>query len=199
MIGNVEIIGWILTAVLAVAGWVVAIVQSVKNRKLHLDIEQKKMRHEAYRTFIKDMDAISQEILSMPIKSLQPIINQCNSAIATIDPDDSNRNALEARYIEDYYKAMWKFIEDIMKPIQHVSHAISALELDATDELRPMLRELKNEILYIDKDWQTALEAECEDEEKMQQVAILAKSKKWDRYRALYSRIVEQMRKECNI
>lgn len=84
MIINVEIIGWIITVGLAVVGWMVAIVLSVKNRKLQLDIEQKKMRHEAYRTFIKEMDAISQEISSMPIKSFQSIIIQCNSAIAIL-------------------------------------------------------------------------------------------------------------------
>ena len=94
---------------------------------------------------------------------------------------------------------MWKFIEDIMKPIQHVSRAISALELDATDELRPMLRELKKVIVYMDKDWQTALKADGENEEKKQQLAVLAKSKKWDRYETLYNQIVEQMRKECDL
>ena len=199
MIINVEIIGWIITVGLAVVGWMVAIVLSVKNRKLQLDIEQKKMRHEAYRTFIKEMDAISQEISSMPIKSFQSIIIQCNSAIATIDPNDPNRNALEARYIEEYYKEMWRFLEDLMKPIKHVSRAISALELDATDELKPMLMELKNLIVNIDKDWQVALSANGENEKKMQQIAAIAKSKKWDRYETLYNKIVEQMRKECNL
>lgn len=199
MIGTGEIIGWIIAVVLAVAGWTVAIVQSVKNRKLNRDIEQKKMRHEAYRTFIKEMDAISQEIYSMPINSFQSIINKFNSAMAAIDPNDPNRNALEMRYIEEYYKEMWQFIADIMAPIQHVSRAIAALELDATDELRPMLWELKNVIVYLGKDWQKALESDGENEQKMQQIAAVAKSKKWNKYQTLYNQIVQQMRKECNI
>lgn len=199
MIGTGEIIGWIIAVVLAVVGWTVAIVQSVKNRKLNRDIEQKKMRHEAYRTFIKEMDAISQEIYSMPINSFQSIINKFNSAMAAIDPNDPNRNALEMRYIEEYYKEMWQFIADIMAPIQHVSRAIAALELDATDELRPMLWELKNVIVYLGKDWQKALESDGENEQKMQQIAAVAKSKKWNKYQTLYNQIVQQMRKECNI
>lgn len=199
MIGTGEIIGWIIAVVLAVVGWTVAILQSVKNRKLNRDIEQKKMRHEAYRTFIKEMDAISQEIYSMPINSFQSIINKFNSAMAAIDSNDPNRNALEMRYIEEYYKEMWQFIADIMAPIQHVSRAIAALELDATDELRPMLWELKNVIVYLGKDWQKALESDGENEQKMQQIAAVAKSKKWNKYQTLYNQIVQQMRKECNI
>ena len=194
-----EIIGWIIAIVLAVAGWIVAIVQAVKNRQLHRDIEQKKMRHEAYRTFIKEMDAISQEIYSMPINSFQSIINKFNSTMAAIDPNDPNRNALEMRYIEDYYQEAWQFIEDMMAPIKHVSRAIAALELDATDELRPMLRELKNVIVYLEADWQTALESDGENEQKMQQLAAIAKSKKWNKYQTLYNQIVQQMRKECNL
>ena len=149
MSGNGEIIGWIIAIFIAVVGWIVAIVLSVKNRKLQRDIEQKKMRHEAYRTFIKEMDAISQEISLMPIKGIQSMITQWRMAIEAVDPKDPNRDAREARLIEEYYKEMWQFIGGIMKPIKHISHAISALELDATDELRPMLWELKNVVVYM--------------------------------------------------
>lgn len=59
------IIGWVITIVIAVVGWGIAIIQAVKNRDLQKSIEQKKMRHEAYRAFIKEMDAVSQEISIM--------------------------------------------------------------------------------------------------------------------------------------
>ena len=37
------------------------------------------------------------------------------------------------------------------------------------------------------------------DEKGLEQLAELSKSKKWDRYQVLYNKILQQMRKECNI
>ena len=87
----------------------------------------------------------------------------------------------------------------MLKPIKHISQAIAALDLDATDELRPMLWELKDVVLCIDNEWQQALMTTSKDEEGLEQLAELSKSKKWDRYQVLYNKILQQMRKECNI
>lgn len=193
------IIGWIITIVVAIIGWVVAVVLSVKNRELQKDIEQKKMRHEAYLAFIKEMDAISKEISSMPFHGIQSMMTNCATGLVKIDYNDPNHAAIEAQYIEKMYKELWQCIEDMLKPMKRISQAIAAMELDATDELMPMLLELKTVVISIDENWRIALETTPQDKEGIQQLAELAESKKWKRYQQLYNQIIQQMRKECNI
>lgn len=193
------IIGWIITVAVAIIGWVIAIVLSIKNRDLQKTIEQKKMRHEAYLTFIKEMDAISKEINSMPFQSILSMTTDCATGLVAIDYNDPNHAVKEAQCIEKMYKELWQCIEDMVKPIQRISQAIAVLELDATDELRPMLFELKSVVMHIDEEWRIALETTPQDKEGIQQLAEVAKSKKWNKYQHLYDQIIQQMRKECNI
>lgn len=70
---DVSIIGWGITITIAVVGWGIAIIQALKNRNLQKEIEVKKLRHDAYRTFIMEMDAVSKEIGMMPITSIKSI------------------------------------------------------------------------------------------------------------------------------
>ena len=193
------IIGWMITIAIAVIGWGIAIVQAVKNRNLQKTIEQKKMRHDAYRAFVKEMDAVSQEIGIMPVKSVMLTMGKCTSDLMKINDNAPNRAELEAQCITRMYEETWQTIEGIIKPIKHISQAISVLEMDATDELMPMLLELKNVLMSIDKDWQMALEATPRNNDGLQQLAELARSNMWARYKKLYNQILQQMRKECAI
>ena len=193
------IIGWMITIAIAAIGWGIAIVQAVKNRNLQKTIEQKKMRHDAYRAFVKEMDAVSQEIGIMPVKSVMLTMGKCTSDLMKINDNAPNRAELEAQCITRMYEETWQTIEGIIKPIKHISQAISVLEMDATDELMPMLLELKNVLMSIDKDWQMALEATPRNNDGLQQLAELARSNMWARYKKLYNQILQQMRKECAI
>ena len=193
------IIGWVITIAIAAIGWGIAIVQAVKNRNLQKSIEQKKMRHEAYRAFVKEMDAVSQEIGIMPVKSVMSIMDKCMSDLVAIDDQAPNHAELEARCIRRMFEETFQTIEGIIKPLKHISQAISVLEMDATDELMPMLLELKNVLMSIDRDWQMALEATPRNNDGLQQLAELARSDMWARYKKLYNQILQQMRKECAI
>ena len=116
-----------------------------------------------------------------------------------INDNAPNRAELEAQCITRMYEETWQTIEGIIKPIKHISQAISVLEMDATDELMPMLLELKNVLMSIDKDWQMALEATPRNNDGLQQLAELARSNMWARCKKLYNQILQQMRKECAI
>ena len=59
---TIIIIGWVITGIFAIIGWVVAEVRAKKNRNLQKTIEQKKMRHDAYRAFMVEMESISKQI-----------------------------------------------------------------------------------------------------------------------------------------
>ena len=124
---------------------------------------------------------------------------KCSSNLIRIDSDAADSKEKEAQCIENMYNECWQTIDNIIKPIKHISQAIAALELDATDELKPMLRELKDVVMYIDEDWQKALMSTSKDKEGMEQLAELSRSRKWNRYNMLYEKILAQMRKECTI
>lgn len=196
---DVSIIGWGITITIAVVGWGIAIIQALKNRNLQKEIEVKKLRHDAYRTFIMEMDAVSKEIGMMPITSIKSIMSKCSADLIRIDIGTLDSKEQEARCVEDMFNELWGSLENMLKPIKHISQAIAALDLDATDELRPMLWELKDVVLCIDNEWQQALMTTSKDEKGLEQLAELSKSKKWDRYQVLYNKILQQMRKECNI
>lgn len=196
---DVSIIGWGITITIAVVGWGIAIIQALKNRNLQKEIEVKKLRHDAYRTFIMEMDAVSKEIGMMPITSIKSIMSKCSADLIRIDIGALDSKEQEARCVEDMFNELWGSLENMLKPIKHISQAIAALDLDATDELRPMLWELKDVFLCIDNEWQQALMTTSKDEEGLEQLAELSKSQKWDRYQVLYNKILQQMRKECNI
>ena len=124
---------------------------------------------------------------------------KCSSNLIRIDSDAADSKEKEAQCIENMYNECWQAIDNIIKPIKHISQAIAALELDATDELKPMLRELKDVVMYIDEDWQKALMSTSKDKEGMEQLAELSRSRKWNRYNMLYEKILAPMRKECTI
>ena len=185
---DVSIIGWGITITIAVVGWGIAIIQALKNRNLQKEIEVKKLRHDAYRTFIMEMDAVSKEIGMMPITSIKSIMSKCSADLIRIDIGALDSKEQEARCVEDMFNELWGSLENMLKPIKHISQAIAALDLDTKDV-----------VLCIENEWQQALMTTSKDEEGLEQLAELSKSQKWDRYQVLYNKILQQMRKECNI
>lgn len=71
---TIIIIGWSLTAIIAIIGWVVAEIRAKKNRDLQKTIEQKKMRHDAYRSFMVDLDEMAKEMSYSPMDTMMSIM-----------------------------------------------------------------------------------------------------------------------------
>ena len=67
------VIGWAITGGIAIIGWIIAIVQSYRNQKLQKTIERKKMRHDAYGIFLREIDAISKEMSISPMNTIRDI------------------------------------------------------------------------------------------------------------------------------
>ena len=66
-------IGWAITVCIAIVGWIIAIVQFGRNQKLQKTIEQKKMRHDAYSAFLRELDGISKDMSISPMNKIQEI------------------------------------------------------------------------------------------------------------------------------
>lgn len=193
------IIGWIITGVIAIVGWVFVVVQARKNRNLQKTIEQKKMRHDAYRSFLKEIDAISKEMSISPMNTIQEIAKKYIAKILTINYQSADHEIILNECMSEMYNEMWSCIEHASKPLLLISQSIAAVELDATEELMPMLQELKALTESFNQEWQRALGSFPKDQQGLQKLSEIGKNDKWQHFVDLQSRIIQQMRKEISI
>lgn len=193
------IIGWMITGGIALIGWIIAIMQSYRNQNLQKTIEQKKMRHDAYGAFLREIDAISKEMSISPMNTIMEISQKYISKILTINYQAENHDTILNECIMEMYNEMWICIEHASKPLLRISQAIAAVELDATEELMPMLQDLKALIESFNQEWQTALGTFSKDQQGFQKLSQVGQLDHWTKFQTLQSQIVQQMRKECNI
>ena len=192
---TIIIIGWVITGIIAIIGWIVAAIRAKKNRDLRKTIEQKKMRHDAYRAFMVEMDSISKQMSMNPISSMGKIYMDFFTKIIK---NSSDPNALDQCLIE-FNTEIWKSIETASLPLLKISQAIATVRLDASEELMPMLLRLKALTEDFNNEWQKALSTFSKDQKGMQSLATLGQDARWKEFQTLSDEIIEQMRKECNI
>ena len=157
------------------------------------------MRHEAYSNFLKELDAISKDMSISPMNTIKEIAQKYISKILTIDYQATDYNVIFNECTTAMYSEMWACVEHASKPLLRISQAIAAIELDATEELMPMLQELKSLIESFNQEWQTALGSFSKDQKGLQKLSQLGQSDHWTKFQLLQSQIIEQMRKECSI
>ena len=193
---SVIIIGWVITGVIAIIGWIYGAVQARKNRNLQMSLEQKKMRHDAYRSFMVDLDEMAKEMSFSPMNTLSKVGQRYLSKVLAINYQAENHEAILNECIMNMYNEMWSCIEHASKPLMKMSQTISALELDASEELLPRLHELKALTLEFNQEWQQALGTFSKDQNGLQQLTEIGKNSKWQRFVSLQAEIKQQMRKE---
>lgn len=193
------VIGWAITVCIAIVGWIIAIVQFGKNQKLQKTIERKKMRHDAYGIFLREIDAISKEMSISPMNTIRDISQKYISKILSINYQAENYDTILNECIMEMYNEMWSCIEHASKPLLRISQAIAAVELDATEELMPMLQELKSLIESFNQKWQKALSSFPKDQQGLQKLSEVGKNDHWTKFESLKQQIIQQMRKECSI
>lgn len=192
---TIIIIGWIITGIIAIIGWVVAARLAKKNRDLHKSIEQKKMRHDAYRAFMVEMDSISKQMSMNPITTMGKIYMDFFTKVIK---NSSDPNALDQCLIE-FNTEIWNSIETASLPLLKISQAIATVKLDASEELMPMLLRLKTLTEDFNNEWQKALSTFSKDQKGMQNLATMGQDVRWKEFQTLSDDILKQMREECNI
>ena len=193
------IIGWVITGGIAIIGPIIAIVQSHKNQKLQKTIEQKKMRHDAYSAFLRELDGISKDMSISPMNKIQEIAKKVISQVLTPNYQVADHEIVLNNCLIEMYNAMWECVEHASKPLLRISQAIAVVELDATEELMPMLQDLKLLTESLNQEWQKALGSVPKDIQGLQKISEIGKIDYWARFQSLSQQIIHQMRKECSI
>ena len=193
------IIGWVIMGGIAIIGPIIAIVQSHKNQKLQKTIEQKKMRHDAYSAFLRELDGISKDMSISPMNKIQEIAKKVISQVLTPNYQVADHEIVLNNCLIEMYNAMWECVEHASKPLLRISQAIAVVELDATEELMPMLQDLKLLTESLNQEWQKALGSVPKDIQGLQKISEIGKIDYWARFQSLSQQIIHQMRKECSI
>ena len=196
---TIIIIGWLITGLIAIAGWIFGAVQARKNRNLRKTIEQKKMKHDAYALFLREMDDISKEMSYSPMNTIHEIAQKYISKVLEINYHAEGYETILNECTKEMYNEMWSCVEHASIPLMRISQAVAAVELDASAELMPMLKELKALTLEFNQEWQQALGSSSKDQKGLQKLTEIGKNNKWQRFVDLQSEIIQQMRKECSI
>lgn len=192
---NSILIGWIITVVIAAVGWGLAIILAWNNRKL----EKKKMCHDAYRSFMVEMDEMAKDIAFPSMETMKAIWPKCLLAVLSIDYKQPDHEQKVNEALTSMIQELWDCVEHASKPLLRISHSVAALELDASEELLPLLQELKALIEEFNNEWQQALSIFSKDLTGLQKLTTLGQNSKWERFRDLQASIVQQMRKEISI
>ena len=138
-----QYITWGITILLCIGGWIFGFIQSSRVNKLQRIIEQKKMKHDAYATYLRELDDISKETSYTPMNTIKDISQKYLSKILNINSRAEDYEVILNECLKEMYGEMWLCVDHASKPLMRISQAIAAVELDATDELMPMLQELK--------------------------------------------------------
>ena len=157
------------------------------------------MRHDAYGIFLREIDAISKEMSISPMNTIRDISQKYISKLLSINYQAENYDTILNECIMEMYNEMWSCIEHASKPLLRISQAIAAVELDATEELLPMLQELKLLIESFNQEWQKALSSFPKDQQGLQKLSEVGKNDHWTKFESLKQQIIQQMRKECSI
>lgn len=194
-----QYITWGITILLGIGGWIFGFIQSSRVNNLQKFIEEKKMKHDAYASFLRELDDISKEMSYAPMNTIKAISQKYISKITSINFHEEGYEAIVNESMKEMFSEMWDCIDHASKPLMRISQAVAAVELDASDELILMLQELKSLTLNFNKEWQEALKTYTKDQNGLQKLSKMGENNQWKRFVELQSEIIKQMRKECSV
>lgn len=194
-----QYITWGITILLGIGGWIFGFIQSSRVNNLQKFIEKKKMKHDAYASFLRELDDISKEMSYAPMNTIKAISQKYISKITSINFHEEGYEAIVNESMKEMFSEMWDCIDHASKPLMRISQAVAAVELDASDELILMLQELKSLTLNFNKEWQEALKTYTKDQNGLQKLSKMGENNQWKRFVELQSEIIKQMRKECSV
>ena len=188
---KVEVISIIATSVIAIVGWIIAIVTMVKNRKWQKKDLLANRRYEAYSNFLKKLDEIHESIRK-PDKIYEPVNEFTNTL--------TNGNLNE----EEISKALLRFCQ---KTLEHITTSaqssmiikqeINPLFLVASSELTKKLKKLQILLSDLYNDMQNRISAiSVNDPNSFKCLEDLGQDTRFDEFNDLHNDIVTLMRKE---
>lgn len=179
----------IITIIIAVVGWIIALVEMRKNRNWQRKDAVANRRYEAYSRYLAKIDEISGQMKKAP----QEIIGKMQTELfSSILKDDNMDEALIK-----FNKQLADYISSSIEPISIMKQEISSLKLVASPKMLVLLNELQalTEDLY--NDFQNCLsKLNPSDAESYKVLETVGKDKRYERFVPLDAEIKQLMREE---
>lgn len=188
-----SIIGITITSVIAVVGWIIAIAQSRKNRKLEKANRLADRRYEAYSNFLKKMDEISAEMNKIPQKIMGEMTTSFLKSVLS-DSEDPNQAVIA------FNERLVSFLSDSLKPMSIMKQELSSLRLVASDEMLIYIYKMQALTNDLYSDFYSCLsKVSPKDTDSFQNLKSVGQSQRVLAFSTLYLEMTNQMRKEIQL
>ena len=187
----------IITIILAILGWVWAIIQYFTTRRWQKRDCLQQQRYDAYKGFMSKMDSVSEAMRDDPTKSIFSTVKEFTTSLVS----DVTSEAYDPEEIMLSFTN--KVLEQTQKncePLQQMNGEINNIKLIASEKLLDKLNELQelNQDLY--NEMMLALKAIGKDQiPNFDNLKTVGQQERWKRFRPLYDEIRTIMRKEIGI
>ena len=187
----------IVTIILAILGWVWALIQYFTNRRWQKRDYLQQQRYDAYKGFMSKMDSISEAMRDDPTKSIFSMVKEfMTSLVSGITSDTYDPSEIMLSFTNKVLEQTQKNCE----PLQQINGEINNIKLIASEKLLDKLNELQelNQDLY--NEMMLALKAIGKDQiPNFDNLKTVGQQERWQRFQPLYDDIRTIMRKEIGI
>lgn len=183
----------IVEIILVVGGWACAIWQFFINRRWQKKDKLSDRRYEAYKSFMKKLDAVNESMRKNP----NFIFGEMGSLLKVIleGPSEEIHTALK-----NFLRSQFDLVKESTKPLLIITQEINELTLMASEELREKLSELKELVDDLYNETINGLSMiNVKDPESFRTLETIGYDNRMLEYKELYEEIVQLMRKEINV
>lgn len=188
----VIIIGWTITLVIAIVGWIIAILQTRKNHKLQRKLALQNHRYEAYSAFMRKLDEISKSIRNDP-RMIFGITNDCLQGILTAQTEDERNE-----HLCKFNQKLIDFVKISCEPLAIIRQEINPLRIIASEKVIFKLNELDLLIVEFNNAMQACLSLinSCDLNSLETAMTDFSHIERWNRFTSMNEEIIALMREE---
>lgn len=183
----------LVTIIIAVVGWVIAIAQSVRNRKLQNANMLAERRAKVYSAFMCKIDDISAKMNTIPKRMM-------NDMVELLIKDFSDENKIDESKVLNFNSKLADIMSECIQPILILKQELNALRLVSSEELLVKIQELQDLTEALYDDFQS-----CYNKINFRDISTFKKFEMVDnesrnkRFKELYDEIIILMRKEIQL
>lgn len=179
----------IITIIIAVVGWIIALIEMRKNRNWQKKDAIANRRYEAYSRYLAKIDEISGQMKKAP----QEIIGKMQTELFSSMLKDDNMDEALIKF----NKQLADYISSSVEPMSIMKQEISSLKLVASPKMLVLLDELQALTDDLYNDFQNCLsKLNPSDTESFKALETVGKEKRYTRFITLDAEIKKLMREE---
>ena len=179
----------IITIIIAIVGWIIAVIEMKKNRNWQRKDAIANRRYEAYSKYLAKIDEISDQMKKAP----QEIIGKMQTEFLTSLFKDGNSDEALIRF----NKQLAEYVSNSVEPMSIMKQEISSLKLVASPKMLVLLDELQALTDDLYNDFQNCLsKLNPSDTESFKALETVGKEKRYTRFITLDAEIKKLMREE---